>query len=179
MTANRHPTRRLLAVPLLVAALGLIAAGCGGADEGVWVSGKIMQMRVSEVQHVESVAYRIGDDHYVIRPQTQGRDLVVAQVLLVNRRSAQVSLFVDPDAVDLEGGDARDYPPIDPYVRGQKVDVADVDEGLFTPFLWDAVEMARDFQIVGWMVFEVPRGVDVSRIRWHNVDTFSVILDGP
>jgi hypothetical protein len=172
-------TARALVVPLLAAALGLIAAGCGEADEGLWATGQILQMRVSDVQHVESVAYQIGDEHFEIRPQAQGLDLVVAKVLLVNRRSAQVSLFIDADAVDLEGDNALDYPPLDPYVRGQNIDAGGADESLFTPFLWDTVELARDFQIVGWMLFEVPRGLDVSRIRWHSVDTLSVILDGP
>ena len=168
-----------MVVPLLAVALTVIAAGCGGSDEGIWATGQIMQMRVSDVQHVDSVSYRIGDDHYVVHPEVQGQDLVVAKVLLVNRRSAQVSLLVDSRAVDLEGSDARNYPPVDPYARGQKVDGSSADESLFTPFLWDKVEMARDFQILGWLLFEVPKDVDVDRIRWHHVDTFSVILNGP
>jgi hypothetical protein len=42
------------------------------------------------------------------------------------------------------------------------------------PPLWGEVELKKDFQIEGWFVFDVPKGLKLGTLWWNQADTVSI-----
>ena len=60
---------------------------------------------------------------------------------------------------------------LDPFEVARVSTIADPDEGKFSPFLWGEVELPRSFQVSGWVVYDVPKGLTLGSIWWNEVDT--------
>ena len=172
--------RSLLRRGVLSAMLGLLLlAGLAcyrDADRGVWTFGEALLINVSNVEEVPQVAYVEDMNHYVIQPTRPGHNLAVAKLILVNNQSSRTSLLIDETAVYVSGSGSARYVPVDPYLQREEVAEALVEEGEFLPFLWGTVELEQDFQIEGWMIFEVPEKADLRNLFWSQADTIRVRL---
>ena len=42
---------------------------------------------------------------------------------------------------------------------------------MFKPFLWGNINLDKNFQVQGWMVFDVPKGLILGTIWWEEVDS--------
>ena len=42
------------------------------------------------------------------------------------------------------------------------------------PPLWGEVELKKGFQIEGWFVFDVPKGLKLGTLWWNQADTVSL-----
>ena len=163
---------------LLAAMVGsLVAAACSGDSggfTGLTLAGRGLTMNVSNVQKVDAMTYRDVDNLYFsVGPVEPGHDLVVAKVTIWNTRSGRLSLFVDGDAVILEGSKREKAFAIDPYQRRQALASAPPNLGRYTPLLWGPADLPQDFNITGWMAFEVPQDVDIKSLKWEQVDFLS------
>ena len=175
---RRRATARRGAAALGLFLLALLAPACGGSqDEGQWVFGQILQMNVSNLQRVSSVSYMDEGVHYVVEPQGPDREFVMANIRLVNRRSGNISLLVDSDSVNLEAAGGVEFSPADPYVQRRTVDQAAVDESQFVPLLWGVLEIPKDFEVEGWVAFDVATGAEINRLIWRHVDVLSMFVD--
>ena len=61
------------------------------------------------------------------------------------------------------------------FAASKPTDPGDPDENLYSPFLWGEVNLDREFQVEGWMVFDVPKGLVLGSLWWDEVD--SIIAD--
>ena len=171
----------LLMVAMMVA---VIAAACSSSDSGgftgLTLAGRGLTMNVSDVQKVDSMTYRDVDNlYYSVGPVDPGNDLVVARVTIWNTRSGRLSLFVDQDAATLESADRESAFAINPYERREVLGSAPPDLGRYTPLLWGPSDLPQDFNITGWMAFEVPEDWDIKVFSWEQVDflTFPISVD--
>ena len=173
-----RPNQRV--VTMLAGTIGLtllLATACiSTTDRGEWARGNVLQINVSNVQRVPEVAYTVEGQHYAIRPQSPDNTLVVAKVLLRNNKSAQVSLFVNHDAAFLANRRLDRHGLIDPYVQRQVLDEPPADGARFLPLLWGVVNVPQNFQVEGWVVFEIPKDFTIYQFNWEQADTIRVGL---
>ena len=178
-----RPTRTATAlaafVVLTLAAVMLLAAsGCGGEDSNLVVRrGRSLEIHATIPEVVDKVAYVGGVDgrHRVIRPVASNRRIAVTEVTIVNRTTTVVPLLVDGTAAELGDRRSRRVEAIDPVEQAELLDDADPDANKYTPFLWGEIELPRDRQVKGWMVFDVPQGLTLGTLWWNEVD--DVLLD--
>ena len=174
---RRMPLARLavLALPLMLAAM-LAPVACGGEEETVRGRGRSLEVHTTRPLIVEKLAFtdNLGQ-HRVIRPRASNRQLALLNVAVINRTSLVTPLLIDPEAAQLGDRRGERIDALDPFETAKVVDAADEDADLYSPFLWGAVELDREFQVEGWMVFDVPKGLVLGSLWWDEVD--SVIVD--
>ena len=165
---------RLSALTLLVLLLASLAAtSCGSDDpEKVRARGRSLEVHTTHPLIVEKVAFRDSTgQHRVIRPRASNRQLVLLDITLVNRTSLITPLFIDEEAAQIGDRRGERIDAVDPFEASRVVDAADPEEDLYSPFLWGPIELDREFQVQGWMVFDVPKGLILGSLWWEEVDT--------
>ena len=162
---------RLLVAISMLAMLGILAA-CGGNDfTGVSRVGRSLEIYAPKPVLVEKVAFLDGEGrHRLLRPIASNRQLAVVNVTIVNRTSTIIPLLVDPSAAELGDRRTRRVEAVDIFEVAAIIDEADPEEGNFVPFLWGQVELERNTQVGGWMVFDVPKGLNLQTLWWNEVD---------
>ncbi len=169
----RIGVERLRFAPYLLAALALLLlVACESEPEKLVVRGRSLELHASEPNLVDKISFvDLEGKHRVLRPRASNRQLAMIDVTIVNRTSLVTPLLVDPEAARL--GDRRSdrINPINPFDGAEYVDVASPDEDMFKPFLWGNIELDKNFQVQGWLVFDVPKGLILGTIWWDEVDT--------
>ena len=166
---------RLRYTTYLLAALALLLLACESEPQKVVVRGRSLELHASAPNLVDKIAFLDSQGkHRVLRPRASNRQLAMIDVTIVNRTSLVTPLLVDPDAADL--GDRRSdrISPLDPFEHAEIVGVASPDEDMFKPFLWGTVVLDKNFQVQGWMVFDVPKGLILGTLWWEEVDKMVV-----
>ena len=145
-----------------------------GSDEPEKISarGRSLEVHTTHPLVVDKVAFKDNSgQHRVIRPKASNRQLVLLDVTLVNRTSLITPLLIDEEAAQIGDRRGERIDAIDPFEASRVVDSADPDEDLYTPFLWGQIELDKEFQVQGWMVFDVPKGLILGSLWWEEVDT--------
>ena len=164
----------LTPLALMVLALAVFPLISCGSDEPekIRARGRSLEVHTSHPLIVDKVAFRdLSGQHRVIRPRASNRQLVLLDVTLVNRTSLVTPLLIDEEAAQIGDRRGARIDAIDPFESSRVVDVADTEEDLYSPFLWGEVELDRQFQVEGWMVFDVPKGLILGSLWWEEVDT--------
>ena len=79
-------------------------------------------------------------------------------------------LLVDPEAARLGDRRGERIVALDPFERFGTVDVADAAEDKYAPLLWGDIQLDRNFQVQGWVIFDVPKGLTLGTLWWDEVD---------
>lgn len=163
-----------------ILALSLIVvpalAGCGGEPERLSGRGRSLEVHTTQPLIVDKLAFTDNDgQHLVIRPRASNRQLVLLNIAVINRTSLVTPLFIDSEAAQLGDRRGERIDALDPFESAKVVDAADPEENMYSPFLWGDVQLDRDFQVDGWMVFDVPKGLILGSLWWDEVD--SIIVD--
>lgn len=174
---------RLLAV---VALALLVLSACGSPGSGTeWTFGDSLVTRVKATRFVEEAGYELEGKHYVIRPSRDDRVLMAALLEVFNSEANVVYISVRKDSVSLRDTDSFEYRPLDPFEDSIEVSTPVRAEGELLPFLWaDGSEHAptidmppkcgennENCQLVGWVLFEVPRNIEPRELVWEAADT--------
>ena len=163
---------RPLVVALVLTMLSILAA-CGGSNNtgSISYTGRSLEIHASKPEAVEKVAFvDFEGRHRLLRPIASNRQLAVVNITLVNRTSTIIPLLVDPSAAELGDRRTRRIEAVDIFEVADVIDTADSEEGNFVPFLWGKVELQRNTQVGGWMVFDVPKGLKLHTLWWNEVD---------
>ena len=186
----RSPKEDLPWVLIGVAAVAVIAAAVlvpwilffndPGADpDRLYVSGRTLWMRVSEVDVVPQLYYRGPDieaqtHNYTVAPDTEGTEIAIIRVELHNQTSATAHLVIDEEAAILETADQVRHRPlsVDRIVvlpDGTEVDPLS-NRSDFIP-LWGSVDINGGESLTGMLIFEVPVGSEFIAVRWSATDS--------
>ena len=166
----RLPLRPLTALALSVVTV-LLAAACSSEPDLVAVRGRSIEIHAERPVILEKVSYSTGSgEHRVLRPRASNRQLAAVLVTVVNRTSTVMPLLVDPDAARLGDRRGERIGAMDPFDRFGTVDVPDVDEDKYAPLLWGDIQLDRNFQVQGWVIFDVPKGLTLGTLWWDEVD---------
>ena len=155
---------------LLMVVLPLTAA-CSSEPDIVAVRGRSIEIHAERPVVLEKVSYSAGTgEHRVLRPRASNRQLAAVLVTVVNRTSTVMPLLVDPEAARLGDRRGERIEALDPFDRFGTVDVADEVEDKFSPLLWGDIQLDRNFQVQGWVIFDVPKGLTLGTFWWDEVD---------
>lgn len=161
--------RNILIIPLVVAIAAL--AACGGGPEMVVYKGRSLELHAERPEVVQKVAFMDSEGrHRVIRPRASNRQLALVKVTVVNRTSTITPLLIDSKAAELGDRRGERIKARDPFTESQVVDTPDPEEGKYVPLLWGNVELQKDYQVGGWMVFDVPKGLTLGTLWWNQAD---------
>ena len=164
----------LLVLPLLLAA---VASACGGSPDLAVAMGRSLEIHVTSPDIVDEVNYLDGAGNPVqIRARASNRQLAIVEVTIVNRTSILTPLRIDTESVQLgdRRGDRVDV--LDPFESARPVERFTEDDVTYLGFLWGDSQLERNFQITGWMVFDVPKGLTLGTLWWNEVDDITLDL---
>ena len=139
---------------------------------GKGAKGDALIIRIDEIQRVQEIRY-LGTDgnHYLIVPSSRDNELVAINLLLHNAESGRLFLTVDEEAAEIRGSNTNEtYKLLDLSLQNEKnvsrVDSTHPSEGRYTPFIAGPLELNKDFQVKGWLVFDVPKDTTLGHLRW-------------
>ena len=157
-----------LALSLVVAVL---ISACSSDPDIIAVRGRSIEIHAERPVVLEKVSYSAGTgEHRVLRPRASNRQLAAVLVTVVNRTSTVMPLLVDPEAARLGDRRGERIGALDPFDRYGTVDVPDDDEDRYSPLLWGDIQLDRNFQVQGWLIFDVPKGLTLGTLWWDEVD---------
>ena len=179
-----------LSATLALLALAAVVLGCSSEPDVVGRKGRSIEIHAGRPVVVEKVAFSVtsddGEKLKVIRPRASNRQLAAVLVTVVNRTSTVMPLLVDPEAARLGDRRGERIPALDPFESSSFSEHIDTEEsGLLyldltgdpvegddktIPLLWGQVELDRHFQVQGWVLFDVPKGLTLGTLWWDEVD---------
>ncbi len=174
-------------VAALMALMALVILGCSSDPDVVGVRGRSIEIHAKRPVVAEKLSYEApGDQYYVFRPKASNRQMAAVCVTVVNRTSTVMPLEVNPEAARLGNRRGERISASDPFERSSIVDATDEasilrdpgdneDLSRCTQLLWGQIQLDRDFQVSGWMLFDVPKGLTLGTFWWDEVD--EVVLD--
>ena len=166
----RIPPRLVATFALSMVVVALTAA-CSSEPDIIAVRGRSIEIHAERPVIVEKVSYSTGaGEHRVLRPRASNRQLAAVLVTVVNRTSTVMPLLVDPEAARLGDRRGERIEALDPFDRYGTIDAADVDEDKYSPLLWGDIQLDRHFQVQGWVIFDVPKGLTLGTLWWDEVD---------
>ena len=158
-------------LPLAVAAMAGVATACGGDPDFATGRGRVIDVHAAHPIIAERVAFSDKEGrHRVIRSRASNRQLAVVEVTIVNRTSIVTPLLIDTDAAQLGDRRGERVNALDPFASAAVVDSAGQDENRFAPLLWGPLDLERNFQAKGWMIFDVPKGLTLGSLWWNEVE---------
>ena len=173
--ASRMPTTHFAILALMLIVVPTIA-GCGGEPERLSGRGRSLEVHTTQPLIVDKLAFTDNaGQHLVIRPRASNRQLVLLNIAVINRTSLVTPLLIDTEAAQLGDRRGERIDALNPFEAAKVVEAADPEENMYAPFLWGDVQLDRDFQVDGWMVFDVPKGLILGSLWWDEVD--SIIVD--
>ena len=152
---------------LALGLLLLLASACTSTSptHGQWYPGGPLAINIQELLRVPELHFQRDELNYVIRPE-EGNELVALHLLVRNREADRLYMTVDDQSVELRGFDDDKYLPLDYMVRGAKLEGDPDLEIRFEPFIWGKIELPKDYQVDGWLIFEVPKGTKLRQMKW-------------
>ena len=173
--ASTTPTTHFAILALLLIVVPALA-GCGGEPERLSGRGRSLEVHTTQPLIVDKLAFTDNaGQHLVIRPRASNRQLVLLNIAVINRTSLVTPLLIDTEAAQLGDRRGERIDALNPFEAAKVVEAADPEENMYAPFLWGDVQLDRDFQVDGWMVFDVPKGLILGSLWWDEVD--SIIVD--
>ena len=161
-----------------IISLGLFAGCYRSVDRGEWSVGSHLTINVSNIEKLSEVPYTEDGNDYVIRPRNPANLLMVAKVLIVNRKSSRISLLIDTGAAAMLNRNLVRYPAVAPFGDQRKEGGPSTTSGpdTYLPFLWGEVALGQDTELQGWMIFEIPPHFEPFQFRWDQAETLFVRL---
>jgi hypothetical protein len=164
---------------LLLLGLALLGVGCYNSQlTSEWVRGSQLSMGVGAIRVTDQAIFTQEGQSRVVRP-AEGQALAAVPVRLRNDRTGKALLFLDENTAVLRDQGGRQYTPIDPFARGVAFDGPADDREVFTPFLWGQISLDQNFQISGWLLFEVRPDSEWQELEWRQGDTIVARFTGP
>ena len=103
---------------------------------------------------------------YVIRPSSEENQLMVIRARIGNHAATRVQLDVEALPPELRMDTGR-FHSLNTYEAGVPTDGFHENKNVYVPFLRGSQALKKDFQLDGWLVFDVPRGSDVESFKWE------------
>ena len=157
--------------------LAAIFYGCNSEPLDLGSSGRNLEVHASKPQVVSKAFYTEDGVTRIITPSASNRKLAGINTRIVNRSSTIIAISVDPEAVQWGDRRGKKEDAIDHFERAREISgtiEAGTDAVEITPVLWGEIELARGFQVSGYLVFDVPKGLILGTIFWDEVEYIPV-----
>ena len=102
---------------------------------------------------------------YVIRPSSEENELVVIRARVGNHAATRVQLDIEVLPPELRMDSGR-YKSVNTYEAGVPTDGFYAEKNVYIPFLRGSQKLEKDFQLDGWLIFDVPKGSLAESFKW-------------
>jgi len=175
-------TARLLGFSCKALLLLLVLVACtteASPNLGKYFRGRTLDLNVVQIDRVPELRYSTIDPaqvvrHYRLTPQEKGAELVLVHLKVENHTATSAILNVDTQAAELRDFFDQKYFPIDVASRVEEVPDPPGSKGRSMLFITGQLELAMDYGVDGWMVFEAPKGTKFKELRWRALDSLSI-----
>ncbi len=174
--ASRPAAAKLGALWVMSLVLLGVVAACGGNPDVAGSVGRSLELYVSTPDIVNEVNFidEAGKPRQ-IRARASNRQLAVVEVTVVNRTSIVTPLRISSESAQLGDRRGQRINALDPFESGRPIAELSEEDQTYTGFLWGDTQLDREFQITGWIVFDVPKGLTLGTFWWREVDP--IVLD--
>jgi hypothetical protein len=169
------PLNKKWALLIATILLPVICVACENENRSAFGSkGRTMEIHAEAPQVVDRAFFvDKGGKTRILVPGASNRQLVVVEVTVVNRTSTVIPFVVDEEGVQLGDRRAKRYGAINPFEKSklyngtleESRDVKDI-----VPVLWGETDLARKFQVGGYIVFDIPKGTILGTLFWDDVE---------
>ena len=150
-----------------------ITVGCGDTITGAMANGRNLEIYADFPVIVEQAFFELEGETKVISPSASNRQIVVVNTTITNRTTTVIPIVIDTESVMLGDRRGKKYPPINPYEQSNIVEYSDVEKEEIkdvSPILWDTFQLARGYEIEGFLIFDVPKGLLLGPLFWEEVE---------
>ncbi|NQW20148.1 MAG: hypothetical protein HQ477_05410 [Chloroflexi bacterium] len=167
-------------VILAIVLVSLMTVLKSEGGDPLYVAGRTLWIRAEEPKQQQYITYSGSDVsgvvyNWAMKPDDEANnELAYVKVTLINQTSGTVNMVVDERATLLLDGKKTSYQPINTIVRAYPAESApryNVPD--FVP-IWGSVKLDAGEQVVGMMVFELPRGSTFNELRWLASDSATI-----
>ena len=155
---------------LILSVLTLIS--CKQEITLVGKSGRSLEILVDKPIKLENLDFtHLNGQYNRLFPKASNRILALVEVTVINRTSTVVPIKIDEDASLLGDSRGQTIEPVNPFENNQLINIINEPiKDIYSPLLWGDIELARNTQVSGWMIFDVPRGLRLNSFTWDEVD---------
>ena len=172
--------RRTKLLVTVITLFFVVTVSCGEADGGETQgsAGRTMEVHAGDPIVVDKAFFvdESGKTNVLV-PSASNRQIVVVSTTIVNRTSTVIPLLIDSEAVELGDRRGKRYGAIDPYKNARVIN-GNLKEGPGTKkisrLLWEITDLPRDYQVEGFLVFDVPKGLVLGTLFWDEVEYIPV-----
>ena len=126
-------------------------------------SGRSLEILVDKPLKLENLDYvHLNGQYNRLFPKASNRILALVEVTVINRTSTVVPIKIDEDASLLGDSRGETIEPLNPFKNEQLIILNEPIKDIYSPLLWGDIELARNTQVSGWMIFDVPRGLRLN-----------------
>lgn len=150
---------------------------------GVARQGETLIISVDEIVKLQELRYQ-GTDlrHYLVTPSSNANQLVALLLNVHNAAATNVLMTVDEKSAELRvinppGSHYLIIPTPDNMANVRVVEDTHPSENQYVPFIsgpigvGDAHGLPKGYSVVGWVIFEVPKGSRLKELKWDEGDT--------
>ena len=181
-----HLSARRWALLLLPIAVILVSAACsesGLLPVGVARQGETLIISIDEIVKLQELRYQGTDlQHYLVTPSSNDNQLVAMRLNVHNAAATNVLMTVDEEAAELRVIDPTGSHNLIGLTPENTTNVHTVEdthpsENRYIPFIsgpigiGDNPGLPKGHSVVGWVVFEVPKGARLKELKWDAGDT--------
>ncbi|MBT3996118.1 MAG: hypothetical protein HOF01_10010 [Chloroflexi bacterium] len=170
-------------VILAVVVISMLTVFKTEGGDPLYIAGRTLWIRAEEPKQQQFITYQGADTNgtvynWAMKPEDEANnELVYVKVTLNNETSGVVNLIVDESSAVLLDSNKAAYKPINTISRAYTAEAAPrYTVPGFIP-IWGTVKMNGGDQVIGMMVFEMPRGSSFSELRWTASDSVSIRYD--
>jgi len=167
-------------VILAVVIISMMTVFKSEGGDPLYVAGRTLWIRSEEPKQQQFITYQAADTegtlyNWAMKPEDDSNnELVYVKITLINQTSGTVNLVVDEKSSTLMDGNKRTYKPINTISRAYTAEAAPrYTVPGFVP-MWGTVKLNGGEQVIGMMVFELPRGSSFSELRWNASDSVTI-----
>jgi len=186
-SAQDRPSSRLLQRGVVAVSLALLAGfviwfaifkvelgGDSPLPLGRAYKARTLILSIEKMDRVQEMRH-LGTDgkHYLVTPSSEANDLVVLQINVHNDEASVILLNMKGRAVELrvQGSNDRfnmlDVTPAN-LENVRVVPESHPTEDRYSPYLTGVIELPQGHSLLGgWVVFDVPKELEVKQIRWE------------
>tara|TARA_B100000945_G_scaffold321295_1_gene335075 strand:- start:4002 stop:4583 length:582 start_codon:yes stop_codon:yes gene_type:complete len=108
---------------------------------------------------------------FELAPSASNKKLVLLDLMIVNRSSTVIPMLFDENAVRIGDRRGKRIEASNPYQISRELDLSTENNGTeVTQLVWGDIELPRQTQIGGTMVFEVPKGLLLGTLFWDEIE---------
>tara|TARA_B100001142_G_scaffold323202_1_gene372810 strand:- start:414 stop:995 length:582 start_codon:yes stop_codon:yes gene_type:complete len=108
---------------------------------------------------------------FELTPSASNKQLVLLDLMIVNRSSTVIPMLFDEDAVRIGDRRGKRIEASNPYQISKELNLGTEIVGTeVNQLVWGDIELPRQTQIGGTMIFEVPKGLLLGTLFWDEIE---------